>query len=189
MTFNPNLYPPNGYVYTDSNGVLHRGDSWRDLFRTVTQFRERNGIPVGNVEHEVNVQHCANYPGLCHRDPVVPQPVRGGQSLNARVLNWLAFQISRVRQHGSVEKVSHEEALRRAGICLACPRQQSLSHACESCISSVASARKALLGDAGSVNKSLHPCLTLGEDCQTSVHLVLPTLKDPAQPANCWRAE
>lgn len=187
MRFNQNLYPPEGYVFTDAQGVKHRGDSWRNLFWVITEFRKRNGIPVGNVEEDVDAQHCAQYPGLCQSDPVVPQPSRGGQGLNARVLNWLMHQLSKLRQNGTYPRASLDTAIARSNICVRCPRQQGLSTACSSCIEAVDSTRKAFLGEKGSVNKSLLPCVALGEDTQISIHLEQPPVSDPSLPPNCWR--
>lgn len=189
MRFNPNLYPPNGYIYTDAQGVKHRGDSWRNLFWTITEFRKRNGIPVGNVEEDVDHQHCSQYPGLCQNDPVVPQPARGGPNLNSRVLNWLAFQLSKLRHNGTVARPTIDEAIARSNICIRCPRQQGLSLACSNCVEAVDGARKAFLGDKGSVNKSLLPCVTLGEDTQISIHIIQPPSDESALPPNCWRRQ
>jgi len=186
MSFNRNLYPPSGYVFTDSDGVFHRGDSWRDLFRAIAAYRTRNSKAPGDVEREVDAQHCASYPGLCHQEPLPPVPQPSGNTLNSRVLNWLGHMLAEGRRLG-VQRVSLQVAKARADICATCPAQRSLSTVCEGCIASVASSRKVLIGDGGSVHKGLHPCGILGEDCQTSVHLnLLPETSSPL-PGHCWR--
>lgn len=186
MTFNPNLYPDGGYIFTDADGVKHRGDSWKDLFRLIREYRARNGKPDGNVEAEVNTQHCAKTPGLCHAPPG-PPPAPLAAGINHRVLNWLSHILTNRRQNGTPAHVSPAEAARRASICAVCPRQQALSSACEACLHSIRDARKVILAEQTPANHGLSPCSALGEDCFVSVHLKLKPEKDPALPANCWR--
>lgn len=187
MNFNQNLYPPDGYVFTDLDGTLHRGDSWRDLFFKVKEYRQRNGRAPGDVEREVSDQHCGRYPGLCHHDPPPPPVQTPGNTLNARVLNWFSNKLAEARRIGEYPKVSVEEAKRRSEICARCPKQLAFSTACEACVAAVKSSRKTLLGDAGSVHQGLHPCNELGEDCVTSIHLSEPPANEPGLPENCWR--
>lgn len=186
MIFNPNLYPPDGYIFRDAEGILHRGDSWRDLRRVIADFRTRNGRPVGDLDAEINAYHCGKYPGLCHgENPIPPQPPRGS-NLTARVLNWLAHLMGELRRNG-VRFVSREQAAIRGEICSKCPAQSSLPTVCDACIATITSARRVALGEAGPVHKSLHPCGILGEDCQISVHLEQKPSDERALPAGCWR--
>jgi hypothetical protein len=186
MTFNQNLYPPDGYIFHDEDGVLHRGDSWKNLRELVTDYRARNGKPPGDLEREIDAYHCAKYPGLCHADiPLPPQPPRGTH-LTARVLNWLGHLMQEVRR-SATRFVSREEAKRRAAICAVCPAQSSLPDVCETCISTIKSSRRVTLGEEGPVHKSLHPCGILGEDAQISVHLEQKPSTEAALPAHCWR--
>jgi len=184
---NPNLYPPLGYTFTGADGVKFRGDGWRDLYYQIKAYRERNGQPPGDVEGEVQAQHCAANPGHCSGNPQPLPPLPRNQTVNNRVLNWFGNRLSEVRRFGQVPKVSREEAGRRAGICAVCPMQISYSHACEACLSSIRSARGIILGEEGSVHRALHPCVVLGEDCQTSIHLAQPASDDRDLPAHCWR--
>lgn len=186
FSFNPNLYPPDGYTFLDPDGVKHKGDSWKDLFRLIREYRARNGKPEGDIEAEVNTQHCAKYAGLCHAPPgPPPPPISAG--INHRVLNWLSHVLTNRRQNGTPTHVAPEEAARRAAICAVCPRQQALSSACEACLHSVRDARKVILNPQTPVNQSLSPCGALGEDTFVSVHLNLKSENDPALPAHCWR--
>lgn len=182
---NPNLYPPDGYTFEDSDGVGHKGEGWKDLFRLIREYRARNGKSPGDVEAEVNSQHCAKYPGLCHAPPgLLPVP---SFDMNTRVSNWLSSILTTRRRNGTPAFVASAEAARRAKICAVCPRQKSLSSACSSCLGGVRDARKAVLAGQTPANRSLHPCSVLGEDTQVSVHLNLPPAADPALPAGCWR--
>lgn len=185
-SFNPNLYPPDGYVFTDADGVKHRGDSWKDLFRLIREYRARNGKPKGDVEAEVNTWHCARTPGLCHAPPG-PPPAPLAAGINHRVLNWLSHVLTNRRQNGTPAHVAPEEAARRAAICAVCPRQQALSSACEACLHSVRDARKVILAEQTPANRGLSPCSALGEDTFVSVHLNLKPENDPSLPTNCWR--
>jgi hypothetical protein len=83
--------------------------------------------------------------------------------------------------------VATEVAAQRAGVCALCPRQQSLSSACEACLTTIKDARKVILGEQVAANQSLHPCGALGEDCVTMVHLDVPRANEVEQPPNCWR--
>ena len=186
FSFNPNLYPPDGYTFDDADGVKHRGDSWRDLFRLIREYRVRNGKPGGDIEAEVNTQHCAKYSGLCQAPPG-PPPAPLSAGINHRVLNWLSHVLTNRRQNSTPAHVSVAEATRRAAICALCPRQQSLSTACEACLSSIRDARKVILAETTPANRSLHPCGVLGEDTFVSVHLNLKPEADPALPPPCWR--
>jgi len=186
LRMNPNLYPPDGYSFQDADGVLHRGESWRHLRMVVTAYRTRNRKPAGDLDAEINAYHCAKYAGLCYGNNPVPHPVASGSSVTAKVANWIGTILGEFRR-GLLRLVSREEAKRRAAICAVCPAQSSLSTVCSSCIASVESARRALLGDAGPVHQSLYPCGLLGEDCQLSVHLALKPSVEKSLPANCWR--
>ena len=186
FSFNPNLYPPDGYVFEDSDGVKHRGDSWKDLFRLIREYRVRNGKPAGDIEAEVNTQHCAKAPGLCHAPPG-PPPAPLSAGINHRVLNWLGYILTNRRQKGTPALVAPEEAARRAAICAVCPQQHALSSACEACLHSVRDARKAILAEVTPANRSLSPCGALGEDCFVSVHLDLKPENEPGMTPECWR--
>jgi len=189
MRMNPNLYPPDGYIFTEVDGVKFRGDSWRDLFRQIKAYREGHGqtTSLEIIEQDVFNQHCAKTPGLCHSDAPAPPQQRSGNTLNARVLNWFSIKLAELRQNGSLNKVSDAVAKHRAGICAKCPRQTAFSTACEACISAVESGRKSILGGKPSVHQGLHPCSALGEDCVTTIHLDLPPTKEKDVPPACWR--
>lgn len=183
---NPNLYPPDGYIFEDADGVKHTGDGWKNLFQLIREYRARNGKPEGDVEAEVHTQHCAKYPGLCHAPPGLP-PAPAYTMINPRVINWLSSILSTRRKNGTPVNVPLAEAARRAKICAVCPRQQSLSSACSSCLGSVRDARKVVLAGQAPANRSLHPCSVLGEDTYLSVHLDLKPVAEPTLPPACWR--
>ena len=187
MNYNKNMYPEGGYIFQNSDGVKFRGDGWKDLYRIVREYRERNGQPPGDPEAEISAWHCARTPGYCHGDAQPLPPPSPMHTVNGRVLNWFGTKLGEFRMFGRANRVAREEAGRRSAICAACPKQIAYSSACESCLNSVRSARAILLGEEGSVHKALHPCVVLGEDCQTSIHLTEPPSTDRDLPAHCWR--
>lgn len=187
--FNPNLYPPDGYVFKDRDGTLHRADGWKALEAMVTAYRTRNRQEVGNVWMEIQEQACGKTPGHCSDDVMrAPVPVGVGMDFTKRVMAWLATQAGPKRK-GEFKLVDDALAARRASVCLGCPGQMALSQACGACTTSIAGMRKALLDGAESKHQNLHACRLLGEDCQTTVHADLPNTKSTAVPEHCWRKQ
>lgn len=197
MKPNPNLYPDGGYQFTDSDGTSHRADSWSSLIRTVTEYRQRNNLPRGKPELEINAQHCAKTPDRCFDPTPKPPPkprtisvssrATGNRpgTLNQRVLLWLSNMIDKVRLN-AVARVPDAQAAARARVCMECPRQRSLNESCASCLSGLKAARRAIL-KGGSRHQNLLPCNTLGEDTTISVHFDQPRSEDPDLPGACWR--
>lgn len=185
---NPNLYPPDGYVFKEQDGSIHRGESWRDLERKVKAYRERNGIPPGDVWQEMMTQVCAKFPGHCRQQTPGNPTTSKTHSLtfNQVIMGWLA-QAMKLKREDAWARVDDAEAARRAAICAVCPMQKSLNHACESCLTTVNRSRRALLDGRDPKFSNLNPCGALNEDCQSSVHAILEPSKDPNLPASCWR--
>ena len=85
--FNSALYPPDGYVFTDAQGVKHKATSLAGLVARVVNYRVLNRFPIGDPANEVNTQLCKNFPGYCRSrsDPtrlkrIIPQPSKGCSS-------------------------------------------------------------------------------------------------------------
>ncbi|NOS67374.1 MAG: hypothetical protein HOO67_03345 [Candidatus Peribacteraceae bacterium] len=190
LIFNPNLYPPSGYIFQDADGTKFRGESWRDVRRQIAEYRARNGMPAGDPEAEINAQQCAQTPGLCHGDKPVPvRTTNSGTNGNERVMNWLGSILISRRQNGTPAVVDKSTARERAAICALCSRQRALSAACDACLNTIRDSRKAILGGEKPVHEALHTCGVLGEDCVSSVHLDLAPVADPELPGNCWRRQ
>lgn len=190
LRMNPNLYPPDGYRFRDSDGTLFKGESWRDVRRQVAEYRARNQMPAGDPESEINVQQCAQTPGLCHGDK--PAPVRtpsSGSNGNERVLNWLGSVLISRRQNGTPAVLDRETARARAAICALCPRQRALSAACDACLNTIRDSRKVILNGEKPAHEGLSTCGVLGEDTVSSVHLDLAPVEELELPTNCWRAK
>jgi hypothetical protein len=189
MTFNQNLYPDGGYLFTDRDGTVLRGDSWRDLEKRIRGYRAINNFSPGDPWTELQVQVCARQPSFCREEG--PGPVNGGHhstTLNQRVINWFIHVIG-LKRVNRLPRVDDNEARRRADICARCPRQTSLNKACEACIASIVTSRKAILDGQASLHQNLQPCGALGEDPTIAVHIEQSPSDNPHLPAECWRKQ
>lgn len=186
MEYNWNMYPPGGRVFTEGDGTLHRADSWRELFEKIRRYREVNKRDIGDIEREVSAQLCAKSPSLCRQPSPAYTPRHHSQTHNQRVLQWYSVILSRKRVN-AIPRVEDSVAADRAVICSKCPLQRGLNAACEGCIASVKTSRKAILDGKASQHQNLSPCAALGEDCTVSVHIQQPPLAEPNLPENCWR--
>lgn len=184
--FNPNIYPPDGYSYVESDGSKHREDSWKKLETRIREYRERNGLPVGDVWADLMNQICAKFPGFCRETTPFQLLPNTLMQFNQRVLEWYAHCV-RLKRINGWRRVDEAEAARRADICRRCPKQQSLNTACQACISSIDMARKALMDGAESKHQNLMPCGATGEDTLVSVYGDLPRISDVTLPPECWR--
>jgi hypothetical protein len=87
---NRNLFPREGYVFIDRDGTKHKSDSWRNLEQKIIEYRQRNGMPVGDVLGEITTQACAKQPSIC-RDPnpgPIPPQGLGAMTFTQHVLHW-----------------------------------------------------------------------------------------------------
>jgi len=183
LEFNPNLYPPDGYVFTEPDGTHHRGDSWRNLKEKIVRYRKVNGLPEGDPEAEITTQLCSRVPSFCRHSN--PQPVRIGPTFNSVVVGWLSRMLS-LKRANQLPRVDDVEAARRASICARCPAQRSLNMACGSCIIEIDKLRRAVLDGAEPLHKNLQPCSITGEDCSVAVHVEQSKISGQL-PGNCWR--
>lgn len=185
-TFNTNLYPAGGRVFTDGDGTFFRGSSWKALIAKVTEYRKGRGAAVGDVWAEIQAQICGKMPGFCHESRPLAVTAAGSMTFNQRIVHWLAWALGQKRVNAT-SRISAEEAARRAEICVRCPQQHALNASCGACIRSIEQSRTVILDGKRSAHLNLHGCAVLGEDCPTSVHLNLPPSDNPALPGNCWR--
>lgn len=187
-TFNPNLYPDGGYVFTDRDGTRIRGESWKDLESRVRGYRAVNGFEAGDPWAEIQNQICANQGGLCREEgppPAPPTAAAHSMTFNQRVIQWVA-EIVQKKRVNALPRVDDRTAAARARICAKCPKQKGLNRVCQSCILSISQAEKAVLGGK-SLHRNLSPCSVLGQDCAIAVHVEQPRSNNPELPANCWR--
>lgn len=188
MELNPNLYPPDGYVFKEQDGTRFRGTGWKDLEARIRGYRAVNNFPPGDPWAEIQTQTCSARPALCRApsEPNVPPQGHHSLTFNQRVLHWFTVVVALKRVNG-LGVAGDDKARERAAICSTCPAQTSLNHACESCLYTIKTARKGMLDGRDSQHQNLQPCGVLGEDCQTSVYLEQGNDHNPALPAACWR--
>lgn len=183
---NRNLYPKGGYFFVDADGVKHSGPSWTHVIRTVTLYRQRRGIPVGDVQAEVFAQACERSPEICREGGTVTPAKPKPDQLKTRVFAWLGERARAARQKG-LDYVSDAEARQRAAICQACPAATSFSLGCKPCAASLAVLRDTILAGRQPVTTSLGVCAKLGADLRVAVSLAEPPLTVSDLPAACWR--
>lgn len=188
LEINFNLGPSDGYVFTDRDGTVRRGEGWKDLERRIRGYRALNKLDPGNPWEEIVSQVCARQPSLCRQPGTNGAGPRGAGSMsfNQRVMAMMVHMIG-LKRTQRLPRVDDATAARRAAICSTCPMQRSLNESCKSCLYSIDASRRALLDGAPSLHQNLMPCSVLAEDCQTTVHVdQAPTVAN-GMPANCWR--
>lgn len=185
MTIKPQLYPPGGYNFRESDGSVHSGNSWAHLVRVVAQYRAVRRLPPGNPAKEITEAVCQANPQLCHNGP----GELGGGDMEAyyiRVAEWLARVMQKVR-HASVRFVDAIKARERAEICRGCPYQKQWMKNCVSCQKSADASQKHILRGRPDAGRGLLGCEILSEDTAVSVHLDDAPKGDPRLPGHCWR--
>jgi len=192
LLLNPRVYPPDGYFFTETDGVKLIGDNFAKLILVVRDYRIRNGLPPGDPVKEVNDFTCKRYPSGCremepgmrkdHVGNSVPHP------LSTRVNTWLS-SLYRIASKNPLTFVLKTEAERRAAICFSCPKQASWASGCTSCAATANrlafSLRK---GQEASQGPLLSGCSVLGEDTRTSIFVANMRPAENAElPEGCWR--
>lgn len=186
LVFNPNLYPPGGWFFKDASGVRHTGSGLNSLVNAVTQYRQRNGFPLGDPYAEVVTQLCSRAQGFC-KDPTqttVPTP-RTPAHLGQKLLDRLSALV-REKRFGRIKKVPDHEAQRRAEICAHCPKQTALPLTCGACIADVEKMRRGIL-DRDPIHQGIQACAVWQDDLQVAVHLETGGSNHSELPSNCWR--
>jgi len=181
---NVNLYPREGYFFKESDGSIHRADSWAHVMARVVVYRKRAGLPPGDVESEVAQQACSRNPAHCAEinDATVHQTLVA--SLKTRILKYMSF----LRGLGPrIPWVNAAEASRRAGVCATCPHNTALPEGCGSCRAALSAMRDEVLGRGRAKDGRLHGCAILGEDLPTSVHVDHDVVENDQLPDACWR--
>lgn len=187
MRIRVNIFPPGGYRFTESDGTLILGKSWREVTAKVIAYRKRAGLSAGDPAKEVNDQHCAGNPGNCYPASPDVQTAKALKvaTLRSRLLAWF----SQIRKAGvQREFVSAELAQQRANTCLGCPQNQSLPNGCGSCKKAVQELRNDVIGGRAADGRLVnHGCNILGEDLATAVWLDRITVDNSELPSFCWR--
>jgi len=171
-------------------GVLLKAATEEKLMAAIFEWRTRRGLPIGDLEEEINSYYCTRWPSACHSDPTKTVPRR--TPLLHRVTQWAAMLASRMPR-GGYSLVTQDEANRRAQICQVCPKNVAWRGGCVGC-SQTTSILLAQLRQLRTSHRqgNLLACSITGADNLTAVHLPLETWVDtPEQKAQmpdaCWR--
>lgn len=185
-SINPNLYPPDGYHYVESDGARIFGDTWNGVIARVASYRKRAGLPPGDPRAEVVAQACSRNPGYCveMNDGVTAAQLQKS-SLKSRILKWLN-EVRNTRPDQRPPGVARELAAQRATICAQCPHNTALPGGCASCAAAVKESRKAILLDRP-IDARLNACVILGEDVAVAINFDLIAVENGALPPQCWR--
>lgn len=186
MIINRHIRPPQGYVFTDSDGVTHTADSWPHLVRVIAQYRALNRKPPGDPAREITAVVCMQNPSLCQSGGTDPLERVDREGFYMRVMGWVVRQIDRIRKK-ELRHVNAIIARERANICRECPFQNGWEKDCSTCRESARVAHRQVLGGSEDMGRGLLGCLVLSEDTSLSVHLEQPAVKDARLPDKCWR--
>lgn len=187
LVFNPNLYPTGGWFFKDANGVRHTASGFNALINTVTQYRHRNGFPLGDPYAEVTAQLCSRAQNFCKdsNQVAVPPGGRVPAHLGQKLLDRLGALV-REKRFGRIKKVPDAEAQRRAEICANCPKQTALPLTCGACITDVEKMRRGVL-ERDPIHQGIQACIVWQDDLQTAVHLETGGSDHSELPSFCWR--
>lgn len=188
MEINPNLFPPNGYYFIDSDSVRHEAAGLDGLVKALTQYRVRNAKPIGKPRREIVDFICAKSPHICTGDPrEVKEKYKEIAMGSSAVIKWITALRERQRKTPS-EFVTQTEADRRAAICAACPFNREWRGGCGGCNDTydrlTGIARKGKLATGW---EKLLGCRKLGWDNRTAVWLNGLSATAPDLPEQCWR--
>lgn len=188
---NVNMSPRDGYIYRDTQGVIHTAESWKSLCQKVRKYRESNKLPMGDPELDVMSQACQRNSDLCHEGESFkfpPQDKNPKSAVKPRLLAWLNDWRKAVEErHERLVFVSQEEAAARAEVCARCDKNVLLPDGCSACRAALTGLRNVVIGSHRHVDKRLGGCEVIGSDLPAATHLDEIRIGEPALPANCWR--
>lgn len=180
------MIAPNPHLYVlieffERDGIRHHSTSWALLIDKVREYRERLGLPVGDLQKEIFTQVCTRNPAGCReqgrKDGVLPT-----DDLHKSILGWLG-KIAENRK--KIKFVSEAQARQQAAICAACSRLRPWRNACGACTGSADKIVAGLLAGKAQFDNS-RGCASLREDPRASVWIEQPPVEGPL-PDNCWR--
>lgn len=187
MKLNPNIPPPNGFVFTEADGTVFRGTTLVVLARKVLVYRNQTGGNTSDVLGEVQEQICKTIPDHCHGDGSPRAALKGAktrnQTLKTRVLGYLGT-MARVNKPAKVDSATTAERVR---VCQKCPKRHSIQESCGGCKKSTELLRSKCLGGSAPIAPNLGACDALGVDLAVAVHLRETPINNPELPPHCWR--
>jgi hypothetical protein len=186
---NPNVPPPNGYVFTDIDGTKIKATSWKALERAVLMYRRQTGGSQDNLMDEILTQVCQAAPAFC-RQPRTPeqQTADAGRKKDLRhILIAYLSRIARVAQQGNLTYAQDGTVTHRVNTCVKCPFRVNADVGCQSCLSSMAALKKQGMKSKAVKAPALGACDKLDEDLSISTHINEQGVNRPDLPDFCWR--
>lgn len=187
MIWNNSLWPPGGFVYTDSDGLVHSGNNVEDLARRITDYRARRGLPIGNPAAEVTEQLCRNFPSRCLKgEPPSEKTLKQSRAnaVSTSVGVWLRETWANLSRR-LIKWVPEETVKERVKICLACPQHDRIAGSCASCQESQNAVSFQLRAGRDRVSGVLNTCTHFKTDARVDVLIDQPTITNA--PEGCWK--
>ena len=183
--------PPRGWHY-DEYGIKDV-PSREMLVQQIFEHRMRRGIPIGDVQRDIDDYYCQRWPEQCQKERheyiAGAKPMPSEEPMLNRVTRWASL-LARTAPRGGWPMVTDAEATKRASFCVGCPVNRKWRGGCAGCSSSTAQLLINLrglrrLGCEG----SLMGCHVMGWENATAVHLKRVDVSDYQRsqlPDKCW---
>jgi hypothetical protein len=186
---NPNIPPPNGYIFRDADGTELKGTSWASLERAVLMYRRQTGGKQTDLMEEILTQVCDAAPGFC-RNPRTREQHEGEQRKDVRfiIISYLT-RIARTAQDGNLTYAAAPVVDHRVKTCLSCPFRKNAEVGCQTCMSSIAALKKVAMRNKQIKAPALGMCDALEEDLSVATHINEQGACRADLPDTCWRKQ
>lgn len=188
MSVNPNIPPPNGFVFRDVDGTKFQATNWASLERMVVAYRKQTGGVVDDVMAEILRQVCETTPDYCKTPGEKQKGKIVGNEHKAKIVKFLA-KVAAAKRDKHLRYVQDSEADARSKTCQGCPHRVHVDIGCQSCKNTVASMRKNCLGGKTSRAPALGLCKFSECDLSVAIHIVEQLENDGRLPNFCWRKQ
>tara|TARA_R110000868_G_scaffold73521_5_gene213208 strand:- start:5312 stop:5851 length:540 start_codon:yes stop_codon:yes gene_type:complete len=165
----------------------------KDLYDVVQKNRFDNGIPVGDVTHDVNSQLCGRFPRNCKGGEIVSESLTlsmsdGVSPLDKLIEDATGWAINFVKRVEPFALLPDAHADSRAAICERCPANKSYRGACPTCVANlVRNSALVRQGRGTKLTEKLGACAILRHDNRTAVFLSSDALSTSQDlPERCW---
>lgn len=196
----PGRSPP-----TDGKAAYHfpvtpqinvHGRTLEELRARIHEFRLRNNIEIGDIEHDIDAYYCSKWPTFCREGSpgVGDGPKAKAAKMMGRITQWVAGLVQKMPR-GGYELVLQPEAEARAKICAECPQQAAWRSGCGGCDASTLTLLQQLKKLRRTAHDgSLRGCAIGGWENAAAVHqgasaLPLTSEQQSSLPPTCWRAK
>lgn len=181
---NPNIPPPNGFIFTDIDGTAIRGTSWSNLEKKVVAYRKQTDGVMETVKDEIRQQVCNTTPSYCN-DPGSPEDNEMTEEIKSQLFRYLLMMVA-AKRDGHLRYCPQEETHQRTNICARCPHRTTISTGCKTCGGSIAAVQRQAIGDQSHA-PLLGFCTMAKCDLPTAIHCCENPDDNPRLPDYCWR--